>query len=94
MSTRINGGIVTKQDVTRTAIAMEWLHKHVSIEINTRNNRRAVFSVQSMLRGYKKDKEDGLSKLSFETPACQDVGSGAEELRHQSCWVQFSWVEW
>jgi hypothetical protein len=30
--------------------------------------------------GYKKDKEDRLSQLSFETPACQDVSVRAEEL--------------
>jgi hypothetical protein len=32
----------------------------------------------------KKDKEDRLSQLSFETPACQDMSLGAEELRHQN----------
>jgi hypothetical protein len=33
-----------------------------------------------MLRDYKKDKEDRLNQLSFETPACQDMCLGAEEL--------------
>jgi hypothetical protein len=28
----------------------------------------------------KKDKEDRLSQLSFETPACRDMSFGAEEL--------------
>jgi hypothetical protein len=32
-----------------------------------------------------------LSQLSFETPACQDVSLGADELRHKNYWVQFSW---
>jgi hypothetical protein len=31
-------------------------------------------------QGYKKDKEDRLSQLSLETPACQDMNLGAEEL--------------
>jgi hypothetical protein len=33
-----------------------------------------------MSRGYKKDKEDRLSQLNFETPACQDMSFRAEEL--------------
>jgi hypothetical protein len=33
-----------------------------------------------MLGCYKNDKEDHLSQLSFEMPACQDVSLGAEEL--------------
>jgi hypothetical protein len=43
------------------------------------NSIEAVFSVQFMPRGYKKDKEDKLSQLSFETPACQDISLGAVE---------------
>jgi hypothetical protein len=39
-----------------------------------------LFSVRSVPRGYKKDKEDRLSQLSFETPGCQDMSLGAEEL--------------
>jgi hypothetical protein len=70
--------IVTKRDVMRTAIAMEQLSKHVSMETNIRNNRRAVFSVQSVLRGYKKDKEDRSNQSSSETPACLDVNLGIE----------------
>jgi hypothetical protein len=54
-------GIVTKPDVTRTDFAMEHLSKHVSAETVILNNRRAVFSVPFMSRGYKKDKEDRVS---------------------------------
>jgi hypothetical protein len=80
MPARNNRGIVTMRDVTRTAVAMEQLSKQVSEEMNTRNNRRAVFSVRSVPRGYKQDKEFRLSQLSSETPACQDMSLGAEEL--------------
>jgi hypothetical protein len=62
------------------SIAMEQLSRHVSSKTSMRNNRRAVFSVRSMPRGYKKDKEGCLSQLSFETPTCQDMSLGAEEL--------------
>jgi hypothetical protein len=48
--------------------------------MNTHNNRRAVFSVRSVLRGYKEDKEGRLSQLSFETSACQDMRLGEEEF--------------
>jgi hypothetical protein len=47
--------------MTRTAADMEQLIKHLSAETNTRINRRAVFSVQSVARCYRKDKEDRLS---------------------------------
>jgi hypothetical protein len=40
---RNNRGIVTIQDVTRTAVAMEQLSEHVSTYMNTRNSRTAVF---------------------------------------------------
>jgi hypothetical protein len=39
-----------------------------------------VFSAWSVPRGYKKDIEDRLSQLGFETPACQDMSLGAGEL--------------
>jgi hypothetical protein len=39
-----------------------------------------VFSVRSLPRGYKEDKEDRLGQLSFETPACQNRSLGAKEL--------------
>jgi hypothetical protein len=45
--------------------------------MNTRNNIIAVFSVRSLPRHFKKDKEDRLSKLSFETPGYE---LGVEEL--------------
>jgi hypothetical protein len=66
--------------VTRTAVAMERLGKHVSAETNSRNNKRAVISVRSVSRGYKKDKADSLSQLSFETPAWWGMSLGMEEL--------------
>jgi hypothetical protein len=68
-----NRGIVTIRDMMR-------LGKHVSAETNLRNNTSAVFFAWSLQRGYKKDKEDRLSQLSFETPACQDMSLGAQEL--------------
>jgi hypothetical protein len=58
LPTHKNRGIVTIPDMMHTAVAMEQLSKHVSAETNSRNNRRAVFSVRSVLRGYKNDKED------------------------------------
>jgi hypothetical protein len=61
--------------------------KHASSKIET------LFSAWSLPRNYKKDKEDCLSQLSFETPACQNMSLGAEELRHQNYWVQFSGIE-
>jgi hypothetical protein len=39
-----------------------------------------VFSVGSMPRGYKKDKEVRSSHLSFETPTCQYMIFEGEEL--------------
>jgi hypothetical protein len=55
MPSRNNRGIVTKQGVTRTAVAMEQLSKHVSAEKTTRNNGRVLFSVRPIPRGYKKE---------------------------------------
>jgi hypothetical protein len=40
---RNNTEILTIRNVTRTAVAMEQLSKHVSAETNSRNNRTAVF---------------------------------------------------
>jgi hypothetical protein len=65
----------------RTAVAMERFGKHVLAETNYRINRRAVFPSRSLTRGYKKGKEDRLSQLSFETPACQVMSLGAEDLK-------------
>jgi hypothetical protein len=44
---------------------MEQLSKHVSAETNIRNNRSSVFSVTSVPRSYKKDKEDRSSRLKL-----------------------------
>jgi hypothetical protein len=57
---------------------MEQLGKHIFAEMNTSNNRRAVLSVQSVRRVYKKDREDHSNQLSFEMPAYQDVSLGIE----------------
>jgi hypothetical protein len=73
-------GFVTIRDVTRIAVAMKRLDKHVYEETNLHNTRRTVFSLRSVTMGYKKCKENCLSQLSFETPACQDMSLGAEEL--------------
>jgi hypothetical protein len=62
---------------------MERHGRLVSAETNLRNNGRAAFSAWSVERGYKKDREDRLSQLSFETPACQDICLGAELLSEE-----------
>jgi hypothetical protein len=49
---------------------MERLGEHVSTETNSRDNRGAVFSVQSVPRGYEKDKKDRLSQLSSGVDSC------------------------
>jgi hypothetical protein len=56
MLARNSGGIVMIRDVMRSAVIVKQLSKHVSAETNSRNNRRAVFSVRSVPRGYKMDK--------------------------------------
>jgi hypothetical protein len=43
---------------------MERQDKHVSEKTNSSNNRRAVFSLPSVPRGYKKNKDDRLNKSS------------------------------
>jgi hypothetical protein len=80
MPARKNRGIFAIPDVTRTAVAMERLDKRISKKMNSRNKRKAVFSVRSVPRVYKKDKEARLRQLSFETPGCQNMSLGAEEL--------------
>jgi hypothetical protein len=75
MPARNNKGGVTIRDVTHTAVSMEQLRQYVSAEANTRNNGGAVFSVRSMPRGYKKDKEDRLSLGEF-----RDTSLPAHEL--------------
>jgi hypothetical protein len=69
---------VTIRSVTRTAVAVEWLGNHVSAETNSRNNRGAVFSVWSVPRGYRKEKENRLSKSSSGIPSEQLVESWEE----------------
>jgi hypothetical protein len=64
-----NRGTVTIRDVTRKVVARERLGNHVSAETNSRNNRRDVFPVRSVSRGYKKDKENRLSRPSSGVPS-------------------------
>jgi hypothetical protein len=59
-----NRGIVTIRDVTRIAVALEQMNKHASTETNTSNNRRDVFSLPFVPRGYKNDKGNRL-KVEF-----------------------------
>jgi hypothetical protein len=59
---------------------MEQLSKKMSVETNTRKKRGAVFSVRSVSRSYKKEKEGRLSQLSFETPDYQDISLEMEEF--------------
>jgi hypothetical protein len=79
MSARNNRGGITIRDVRLAAVAMEQLSKCISSKTNARNNRSVVFSVLSVPRGYKQDKEGRLSQFSFETPALPE-SLGAEEL--------------
>jgi hypothetical protein len=57
---------------------MEQLSKHVSTEMNTRNNRESVFSVRSVPRGDKEDKEDHLCHSSSGVPSEQLVMSSED----------------
>jgi hypothetical protein len=59
MPARNNRGIVMKRDMTRTSVAVEQLGKRDSAETSIPSKKEAVCSV---LRGYKKDKEDRLSQ--------------------------------
>jgi hypothetical protein len=79
MPARNNRGTITILDVTRTAVAIERLDKHVAAETNSSNNRRAVFSVRSVPEVIKR-KIYRLNQLSFETPSCQDMSLEAGEL--------------
>jgi hypothetical protein len=90
-----NRGIVTIRDVTRTAVAVERLGKHVSAETNSRNKRRAVFSVRSVQRGYKKRKRRSFKAVEFRDTSLPvyELGSRVVELRHQNYWVRFSGIE-
>lgn len=53
----------TVRDVTRKAVAMERLGKHVSAATNSRNNRRAMFCVRSVPKDYKKTKKLSVTRL-------------------------------
>jgi hypothetical protein len=64
MPDRNNRGNVTLRGVTRTAVTIERLVKHVSADMKSRNNIKALFSVRSVPRSYKKGKENDLSQLS------------------------------
>jgi hypothetical protein len=57
-----NRGIVTIRNVTRTAVAMERLGKHVSAEPNSRNNGDVFWAVRA--GGYRRDKEDHFKSIS------------------------------
>jgi hypothetical protein len=72
MPARNYRGIDTLKNVTRTAVAMERLGKHISAETISRNNRRALFSLRSMPKGYENDNEDRLSQLSSGFGSCQN----------------------
>jgi hypothetical protein len=78
-----------------TAVAMERFSRHVSAETNTGNYRGAVFSVGSVPRVYKTDKEDRLSYSHGEveshssTLALQVVG-GDEKGSLESEGVKYS----
>jgi hypothetical protein len=71
------------RDVKRTAVAMEQLSKHVSVEMNSRNNRRVVFSVWSMPRAYDNDKGNRLSRVEFRDASLPgyELGSRGIELK-------------
>jgi hypothetical protein len=66
-----NREIVTIRDVTRTAVAIERLGKHVSAE----TNRRTVFLMRSVPRDYKKDNE-----LCFKLVEFRDTSLPGYEL--------------
>jgi hypothetical protein len=80
-----------KRDVTHTAVAMEQLSKHFSAETNTNNNRRAVFSVQSVPSVYKEDKEYRLSQSRVESGSKTSTVAlrvvGGDEKGTQCLWV-------
>jgi hypothetical protein len=60
MIARNNRGIVTIRDMTDTAVAMVQLSTHFSAD-RIHAPIEELFSVRSVSRGYKKDKEDCLS---------------------------------
>lgn len=68
MAARNSIGIIRIRDVMHTADSMERLAMHASAKTNSRNDRKSVFSLLSVPKGYKTNKADRLSQLSFETP--------------------------
>jgi hypothetical protein len=65
-----------KAGKNRTSIAKQRISKHAFLTIE------AVFSVGSLQSGYKKvfSSTKWNEESSFDTPACQDMSLGAEEL--------------
>jgi hypothetical protein len=63
-----------------TSIARQWISKHASLTIE------AVFFVGSVQSGYKEVLGKKVVDSTLETPACQDMSLGAEELN----WVESS----
>jgi hypothetical protein len=95
MPARNSRGIVTIRNVTRTAVAMEQLSKHVSAETNSRNNRRTVF-LCGPCWGVTKGTENivWVGRVSRRQPAriwAWGQRNWTEELGYRNCWVQFSW---
>jgi hypothetical protein len=79
-----NRGIVTIRDVTRTAVAMERLGIHVSAEINSRINIRAVFCAE----GLQNRQRRSFKWVQFESVEWSDVKSVVSWVEA----VQWSWV--
>jgi hypothetical protein len=79
MPARNNRGIVTIRDVTRTAVAMEHLSKHISAETNSCNSRITVFSAWSVPRGYKKERRS-FESVEFLDASLSGYELGADEL--------------
>jgi hypothetical protein len=73
---------------------MEQLSEFVSAKTNTPNNRRAVFSVRSVRKGYEKDKDDRLRQSSSGAPSEQLVESWEDgfESSGVECWLAGSGV--
>jgi hypothetical protein len=68
----------------RTAVAMEQLSKYVSAEANMHNNGGAMFSVQSVLRGYKKGQRRSFQGVEVQDASLlrYELGSRGNELRN------------
>jgi hypothetical protein len=91
-----NGGVVKMREVTSIAVAMEQLSKRVSVKTNSRNNIRAVFSVRSVPRGYKKGKGDRFKAVEFRDASLPGykLGIRLTELRNRDIRIiEFSSVD-